>query len=202
MRQIDKRLVDDRVGPVAVLVEQSAERILHRAGCGREDVRLHRWQVNDVLTDEALRNLKALGVNLVQAEEFLGQFADRVAHIDPGFAFLARFGIKVHVTQAMGFNHIDLLILLLTKAGVDHDGAVVAGVNQAGVVAVPLHGPDHTFELPGRGRAAGIEEVPGDVDLQRGIGVLGDFCLIISQVQQFMVIAQHGSRCRGQNGDF
>jgi hypothetical protein len=76
----------------------------------------------------------------------------------------------------VGLDDIDLLVLLLTEAGVDHDGAVVAGVNQAGVVAVPLHGPDHTFELPRRGRAAGIEEVPGDVDLERRVGVLGDFC--------------------------
>ena len=77
-QEIDERLVDDRVGPVPMLVQQPAERVLHRPGRGREDVRLHRRQVDDVLPDEALRDHEALRVDLVQARELLREVADRV----------------------------------------------------------------------------------------------------------------------------
>ena len=50
------------------------------------------------------------------------------------------------------------------------------------LVAVLLHRADHAVELPRRGRAAGEEEMPGDVDLERGIGVLGEDVLIAGQV--------------------
>ena len=67
-QQIHERFVDDRVGPVPVLVQQPAERVLHRAGRRREDVRLDRRQVDDVLADEPLRDHEALRVDLVEAE--------------------------------------------------------------------------------------------------------------------------------------
>ena len=59
-QQIDERLVDHRMRPVAPLVQQPAKRVLHRPGRRREDVRLHRRQVDDVLADEAARDHEAV----------------------------------------------------------------------------------------------------------------------------------------------
>ena len=73
---------------------------------------------------------------------------------------------------------VELLVLRLAEVRVDHDGAVVAGVDQRRIVAVPLHRRDHAVELPRRGRRTGEEEVPGDVDLERGVGVLGEDVLV------------------------
>ena len=60
-QQVHQRLVDDRMGVVPVLVQQSAERVLHRPGRRGEDVGLHRRKVDDVLPDEALRDQKPFG---------------------------------------------------------------------------------------------------------------------------------------------
>ncbi len=59
-QQVDQRLVDHRVRPMPVLVEQAAEGVLHGAGGRGEDVGLHRRQMDDVLTDEAARNREPL----------------------------------------------------------------------------------------------------------------------------------------------
>ena len=55
------------VCPVSPLVQQSAERVLHRARRRGEDVRLDGRQVNDVLADEPPRDHEPLRVNLIQA---------------------------------------------------------------------------------------------------------------------------------------
>ena len=68
--------------------------------------------------------MKALGIDLVQAEELVGQLADRVANVDPFLAF-----VEVYVAQAVGLDDVDLLVLALAQMGVDDDGAVVAGVD-------------------------------------------------------------------------
>ena len=52
-------LVDHRVGPVAVEIEQTAEGVLHGSGGAGEDVGLHRRQVDDIPADQHLRNLDA-----------------------------------------------------------------------------------------------------------------------------------------------
>ena len=63
-QQVDQRLVDDGVGPVAAGVEQAAEGVLHGAGGGGEDVGLEGRQVDDVLADERLGILKPSGKTL------------------------------------------------------------------------------------------------------------------------------------------
>ena len=93
-QQVDQRLVDHRVRPVPLLVEQAAERVLHRAGRGGEHVRLDRRQVDDVLADEPLRDHEPFGIDLVQAEELVGQVADGVADVDPLLAL-----VEVDVAQ-------------------------------------------------------------------------------------------------------
>ncbi len=195
-QQIHERLVDDRVRPVPVLVQQPAERVLHRPRRRREHVRLHGGQVDDVLPDEALRDHEALRVDLVQAGELLRQVADRVADVDPLLGL-----VDVDVAQLVRLDDALLLVLGLAEVRVDDDGAVVAGVNQVRIVAVLLHGPDHAFELPRGRRGAGEEEVPGDVDLQPRVGVLLDDVLIAGQVHDRVIVAQHGGRRRFQDGD-
>ena len=54
-QEVDQRLVDDGVGPVAAVAQEAAEGVLHRAGHGGEDVGLQGRQVDDVLADEGLR---------------------------------------------------------------------------------------------------------------------------------------------------
>ena len=110
--------------------------------------------------------MNPFGIDLVEAEELFCQVADRLADVDPLLAF-----VKMHVAQAVGLDHVELLVFALAEMGVDDDGAVVAGVDQLRVVAVAFHGADDAVELPGRGGAAGIEKMPGDVDLEGGIGV-------------------------------
>ena len=68
VQEIDERFVDDRVRPVALSVQESAECVLHRASDGGEDVRLHRRQVDDVLAEEHLRDLEALRVDVVEGD--------------------------------------------------------------------------------------------------------------------------------------
>ena len=124
-QQVDERLVDDRMRPVAVLVQQAAERVLHRPGRRREDVRLHGRQVDDVLADEALRDHEALRVDLVEAHELLRQVADRLADVDPLLGL-----VEVDVAQAVRLDDVDLLVLALAEMRVDDDRAVVARVHQ------------------------------------------------------------------------
>jgi hypothetical protein len=179
-QQVDEGLVDDRMGPVAALVQQPAEGILHCPGRGGEDVGLDRWQVQDVLADEAARDHEPVRVDLIQAQELAGQVANGVLDVDPGLVAL----IEVDVLQTVGLDDGQLLVLAFTQVRVDDHGAVVAGVNPALVVAILQHGADDPVELPRRRRRPGEKEVPGDVDLERRVDVLGQHLLIVRQVQQ------------------
>ncbi len=187
----------DVAGPVAALVEQPAERVLHRARRGGEDVRLDRGQVDDVLPDEPLRDHKPVGVDVIQHEELLRQVAHRVLNRNPLFAF-----VQVNVTQAVRLDGQELLVLALAQVRVDHDCAVVARVDEVTAVAVGLQRANDALKLPRRGRAAGEEEVPRDIDLQRSIRVLRDHVLVAGQVQEAMVVGEDGARCGAQDCDF
>ena len=101
----------------------------------------------------------------------------------------------------MGADHVDLLVLALAQMGVDHDGAVVAAVDPLARVAVPQHRPHHAVQLPGRGGAAGVEEVPGDVDLEGRVGALGQRLLVAAQVHQAVMVLDHRPGRRSQHRD-
>ncbi len=193
-QEVDQRFMDHRVRPVPVLVKQPAERVLHRARRGREHVRLHRGQVDDVLADEALRDHEALRVDLVQAEKLLREVADGVADVNPLFRL-----VDVHVPETVRLDDVQLFVFALAEMRIDHHGAVVAGVDQGRVVAVLLHRADHALELPRRRRAAGEEEVPRDIDLEPRVGVLPDDVLITGEIQQRVIVAQHGLGRRAED---
>jgi hypothetical protein len=90
--EVHQRLVDDRMGPMPVLVEQPAEGVLHRSRRGRESVRLDGRQVDDVLPDEAPGNAETLGEDPIETQELPGEVTHRVPDVDP---FLAL--VQVHV---------------------------------------------------------------------------------------------------------
>ena len=140
--------------------------------------------------------VEAVGIDLVQDQELVGEVAHRLAHRDPLLAL-----VEVDVAQAVLLDHRELLVLALAEMGVDHHGAVVAAVDQRRVEAVALHGGDHAVELPRRGGAARIEEVPGDVDLERGVDALVEHLLVARQVEQLVVVREHRARRGPQQGD-
>ncbi len=190
-QQIDERLVNDRVRPMPLFVQQSAKRIFHRAGRRRENVRLDRRQVNDVLADESPGNVESARENLVEAEKLFRQIANRVADVNPLFAF-----VEMNVAQVVRLHDIELFILAFAQMRVDDDGTVMARVNQIRIVAVLFHRADDTFHLPRRRRTAGKEKVPRDIYFQRGVGLLINDLLIAGEIHQPMVISENRAwRC-------
>ena len=60
-QQIHQSVVDPGVGVMAVDVEQAAKGVLHRPGGDGVAVRLDRGQVDDVLADEEIGHVDAVG---------------------------------------------------------------------------------------------------------------------------------------------
>ena len=87
------------------------------------------------------------------------------------------------IPQTVRLDHVDLFVLALAEVSVDHDGAVVAGVNQLGVISVGLHGANDALELPRCRAAAGKEEVPRDVHLECGVRIARYHVLISGEIQ-------------------
>ena len=75
-------------------------------------------------------------------------------------------------------------------------------VDQVGVVAVALHRADDAVELPRRRRRCRVEEVPGDVDLEPGVGVLVDHVLVAGEVHHAVVVLEDGLRRSANQCDF
>ena len=148
-----------------VFVQQAAKGIFHGAGGGREYMGFNGRQVDDILPDKPLGNHEAIRVYLVQAEELISDIADGITYIDPGFIAL----VEMDVSEPMRLDNIQLLVFPLAEMGIDHDGAVMTGVDVGGGIPVLFHGPDYAIQLPGSGGAARIEEVPTDIDLQGSV---------------------------------
>ncbi len=190
LEQVDERLVDDGMGPVPLVVEQPAKRVLHRAGDGREDMGLDGWELNDVFVEEELRHLDAFGEDLVEHQE---RFLRGVWH-----PWVFRLE-QVRVLDLVLVGYVLVLVVALPDERIDHDSAVVC--TDEVVIAVLLECPDHALELPGRRRTGGIPRLPRDVDLQHGILVGGQRVLIASQAHHLTDIFQHRIRFGFEDGD-
>src|SRR5207247_9404880 len=84
----------------------------------------------------------------------------------------------------------------------DYHRAIVARMDEIRIVAVAFEGANDTFELPGDGAAAGIEKMPGDIDLEGGVGRPVDHVLITREIHHLVVIPQDGAGGSPKNGDF
>ena len=170
-QQVHQRFVNDGVRPVPFPTQQPTEGVLHCASDGGENVRLDCRQLDNVAPDEKLGDIYSLRVDLVQYQERLFRL---VAH--PVVLWLE----EVDIAQAVFFDDVLVLVVPLAHVGVHDDGVVVAG-DQV-LVASGLQRPDHSFQLPGGGRAGRVPGLPGDVDLEDGLSVLGQG---LPQARQF-----------------
>ncbi len=173
--QVHQRFVDDSVGPVAFFKQQTAESVLHGAGHLREDVRLHGGQMDDVGSDEPLRDADAFGIDAVKYQHFRLRLV-----VNPLLAFF----VQMDIAQAVLFQNLLVFVGHLAASGVDDDGAVVAAVELLFAVAVFEERCDDAVELPRRSRTGRIEVLPTDVDLERGFFVAGQELLVTCQAHQ------------------
>ena len=65
-QQVHQRFVDPGVGVMAVFAQQTPKSILHRPGGGGVHVGLDRRQVDDILTDEVIRDADAFRIDVIQ----------------------------------------------------------------------------------------------------------------------------------------
>ena len=141
--------------PVTAFVEQAAKGVFHGACGGGKDVGFDGGEMDDVFIDKAFGNVKAFGIDFVQAEKFFGEVADCVAYVDPFFAF-----VEMYISQAVCFDDGEVFVFFFAQMRVDDYGSVVAAVNEVGIVAIPFHGADNTVELPGCCGTSGEKKVP------------------------------------------
>ena len=112
-------------------------------------------KVDDVFIEKAFGNVKAFGIDFVQAEKFCGEVSDCVAYVDPFFAF-----VEMYISQSVRFDDGEVFVFFFTQTRVDDHGSVVAAVNEVGIVAIPFHGADNTVELPWCCGTSGKKKVP------------------------------------------
>ena len=187
LQQVDERFVDHAVRPMAFLVEQAAEGVLHRAGDVRKDVRLHRRQMQDILAVKEFGNADPVSIYLIEDEKRLFRFVG-----DPFNVLLVGLGCL----QAVFFLNERMPIVELPFLSVHNDGVVVRGDQVVVRVAIGEHCLRHAFELPGGRRAAGVPNLPGDVDLEERFVLLGQIVRVARQMHQPSIILQDGLRRR------
>ena len=155
-QQIDQRLVDPRVRVVPPRVEQAAERVLHRAGGRGVDVALGRRQVDDVLAEEVVGDVDALGEDAIEHAHLRLR---RVA--DPRHVAVVEV---VEDGNLVLLEDRDVVIQVLTLERVGDDRLVL----HADLIGKPAAGQclNRAFQLPRRGVRRRKREVPGDVVLE------------------------------------
>jgi len=83
--------------------------------------------------------------------------------------------------------HDDLLLVVpLGNVGINHYGVVLC-TDQI-LVAIVLQSPDHALQLPGHRGAGRVPGLPGDVDLEDGLHILGQSLLIARQMHQLAIV--------------
>ena len=175
---------------MAPVAQQAAERVLHRAGRRGEDVRLDRRQVDDVLADERLRDLDAIGEDLVEDEHLALRLV-----VDPDGVFIR----QVDALEAVAVEDDLVLVLDLALVGIDDDGAVLDGHDL--VIAVAKEGADYPFELPGGRRAGGVVVLPGDVDLESGLDVARQRLSRAGEMHGVSDVVENGGSAGIDDGD-
>lgn len=189
--------MNDGMRPVTALVEQAAKGIFHGACGGGEDVGFDGGEMDDVFIDKAFGDMKAFGIDFVQAEKFCGEVPDGIAYVDPFFAF-----VEMYIFQAVRFDDGEVFVFFFAQTRVDDYGSIVATVNEIGIVAIPFHGADNTVELPGRCGTSGEKKVPGNVDFECGLHFSGDHILVICQIEQAVVVFKNRTRRCAEDSDF
>ncbi len=151
---------------------------------------LDRRQLDDILVEKVAGNLDAVGIDLVQHEH--GRLGLVMDPFDLGL-------VQVHVSQIVLVHNQFVLVVELSLVGIHHYGPVVSG-DQVLVAILPQRA-DNAFQLPGRGRTGRVPLLPGDIDLEQSLFVLGKRLLIIGQREQFAIVIQHGFRASPKQGD-
>ena len=189
-QEVDQRLVNDGVGPVALEAEESAEGVLHGAGHGGEDVGLEGRQVDDVLADQRLRYLEPFREDLVEDKQLaLG------LEVDPGNAGIG----EVEALEAVLVQDHFVLVLDLAIVGVDDDGAVLGG--QELLVAVLAERTDYALELPGGCGTGRVIALPGDVDLENGLDVTRQGVGVAGETHGVGDVVEHSGGAGVDDGD-
>ncbi len=176
-QQVHQRLVNDPVSPVPLRAQETSEGVLHRAGDGGEDVGFDGRHLNDVASDEDLRDVHPLRVDMVQHEEGL---LGLVAH-----PVVLRL-VEVDVSHAVLIHDDLLFVVALGHVGVHDDGVVMC--TDEILVTIVLQGLDRALQLPGYRGAGGVPGLPGDVDLEDGLYIFGQGFLIARQMHQLPIV--------------
>ncbi len=141
-QQIHQGLVDHRMGPVAPLVKQSAEGVLHRSRNSGEDMGLHGGQMEHAAAKEAFRNLDTVRIDLRQGEHLSLRLVG---------CPLLTFFVKVDILYVVFLQHGTVLVFDFAPFGGDHDSAIMAAVDEFRGITVLQQGAGDPFQLPGSG---------------------------------------------------
>jgi hypothetical protein len=154
------------------VASRPAKRVLHRAGGVGVDVALDGGQVDDILAEEVVGNVDALGEDLVEHEHLRLGLVGNPLHVL--VAEVVEDGDVVLLKKG------DVVVQVFALECVGDDGLVLHA-DQV-LVAVGAESLDRAFKLPWRGVGAGERVVPGDVVLEycgrafvEGAGHAGQF---------------------------
>ena len=189
--QIDQRLVDPRVGVVPPRVEQSAERVLHCAGGGGVDVALGRRQVDDVLAEEVVGDVNALGEDAVEHAHLRLRLVAHPRHV----AVLE----VVEDGDPVLLENRDVVVEVLALERVGDDGLVLDAAQVA--VAGAVQRADRALELPRRRVGPWEREVPGDVVLEDRRLARGERGLDAGQADEAIDVLKNGLGRDADDGD-
>ncbi len=189
-QQVDQRFVDPAVRVVSPGIQQPAEGVFHRPGCGRVDVALDGRQVDDVLAEEEIGDVDAFGKDAVQ-DTHLRLGLDR----DP--AHVVVFEVVANrdvVTPEDG--QVPVQVFALERIG---DDRLILNAHQVGE-ALRAQRADRAFELPRRGVGRREGKVPADVVLENGRGPGRQVLRRVSQVHQALVVVKYAVWPRPKRG--
>ena len=171
-QKIDQCFVDDGVRPMAIAMQQSAERVFHGAGHLSKHVRLDGGEVDDVFAGKGLRDEQTVWENVVQ-HKHVALWRIRNPSVWRH--------IKCDAWDTVLFLDNLVLILGLALKRVDHHGPVVRG-HQI-IVPVRLELLDHSVHLPRSCGASGVIVLPRQIDLEECLRPRGERFLVVGEFE-------------------